>query len=70
MTVGSTSIERAAGISLWEVLREKGEGERALRLRRAEELRLIGLSGRLVDDLDVLRCLVIAAGIFQQGGRL
>jgi len=30
MTLESASSEIAVGISLWEVLREKGEGERAL----------------------------------------
>jgi hypothetical protein len=66
MAVDSVSSERAVGISLWEVFRENGEGERAVWLSLAEELRFIGLSGRLLDERDVLRCRVIAPGIFNK----
>jgi hypothetical protein len=64
MTVDSASSERAVGISLCEVFRENGEGERVVWLSLEEELRFIGLSGRLLEERDVVRCRVIAPGIF------
>ena len=43
---------------------ENGDGERALVVcKRADEVRFTGLSGRLLDGLDALCCLVSAVGI-------
>jgi hypothetical protein len=51
IAVESALDSGGAGISLCEVFGENGLGERLPWLSRAEELRLIGLSGRLLLDL-------------------
>lgn len=70
MEFESASGEGGRGISLWEVLGEKGDGERPLLVRRADDALLIGFSRRLLVCIDALCCRVIATGMLRSPTRI